>query len=182
MVAKENDGEDPAEGGNHDPRSPAPRVEAVNILLIGGNRLLQESVIQLLENTRFSVIKCFENLDHATVCLGRDPDGFDMLIFQLVDYNDAHFFERLAEVKRTEADLRIVLLAWPIKGLTFLTHYYEVGVDAYLESTTSQEGFRQPLDCVVSGERIFPTRLKESTVTAADRKDSEKSPAPSSLS
>ena len=91
MVAKENDGEDPAEGRNHDPRSPAPRVEAVNILLIGGNLLLQESVIQLLEDTRFSVIKCVENLDQATVCLGWDPDGFDMLIFQLVDYNDAIF-------------------------------------------------------------------------------------------
>jgi hypothetical protein len=63
-----------------------------------------------------------------------------------------HIFERLAEVKRTEADLRIVLLAWPTKELTFLTHSYEVGVDAYLESTTSQEGFRQSLDYVVSGE------------------------------
>jgi two-component system nitrate/nitrite response regulator NarL len=93
-----------------------------------------------------------------------------------------HIFERLAEVKRTEADLRIVLLAWPTKELTFLTHSYEVGVDAYLESTTSQEGFRQSLDYVVSGEWIFPTRLKESMVTAADRKDSENSPAPSSLS
>jgi hypothetical protein len=152
VVAKENDGEDPAEGRNHDPRSPAPRVEAVNILLIGGNLLLQESVIQLLEDTRFSVIKCVENLDQATVCLGWDPDGFDMLIFQLVDYNNAHLFERLAEVKRTEANLRIVLLAWPTKELTFLIHSYEVGIDAYLESTTSQEGFRQSLDYVVSGE------------------------------
>ena len=139
--------------------------------------MLQESVIQLLEDTRFSVIKCVENLDQATVCLVWDPDGFDMLIFQLVDYNNAHLFERLAEVKRTEADLRIVLLAWPTKELTFLAHSYEVGVDAYLESTTSQEGFRQSLDYVILGERIFPTRPKESTVTAADRKNS-KNPRP----
>lgn len=105
-----------------------------------------------------------------------------MLILQLVDYNDAQYFERLPEVRRTGADLRIVLLAWLIKELTFLTHTYEVGVDAYLESTTSQEGFRQSLDHMVTGERIFSTRLKEPTVTAADRKISEKSPVPSSLS
>jgi len=65
--------------------------------------------------------------------------------FQLVDYNDEHFFERLSEIKRTEAYLQIALLGLPIKELTFLTYSYEVGIDAYLESTTSQEGFRQSL-------------------------------------
>jgi len=65
--------------------------------------------------------------------------------FQLVDYNDEHFFERLAEVKRTKADLQIALLGLLIKELTFLTYSYEVDVDAYLKSSTSQEGFRQSL-------------------------------------
>ena len=181
-LAKETVGKITPKGRTLEPGSPAPRDETVNVLLIGGNRLLQESVMQLLDDTRFSVNKCVENLDQAANCLRREPDSFDMLILQLVDYNDAQFFERLASVKRSEPDLRIVLLAWPIKELTFLTHTYEIGIDAYLESTTSQEGFRQSLDHVVSGERIFPTRLKGATATPGRRTNTENSSAPSSLS
>ena len=178
----ETAGKNPSKAGNIDPRSPFLGNGAVNVLLIGGSRLLQESVIQLLEDSRFSVVKCVENLDQAMACLRQSPDSFHMLIFQLVDYNDARFFERFAEVKRTGADLRMVLLAWPIMKLTFLTHSYEIGIDAYLESTTSQEGFRQSLDLVVSGKRIFPSRLKVATPTSRDKTDTGKPSTLSSLS
>ena len=67
-----------------------------------------------------------------------------------------------------------------IKELGFLTHSYELGIDAYLESTTSQDGFRQSLDLVVSGERIFPSRIKDPTTVA--RADTDKASLPSSLS
>ena len=169
-----------------DPRFPALSNGAVNVLLIGGSRLLQEGVIQLLENSRFSVVKCVENLEQATACLDQSPDGFHMLIFQLVEYNDARFFERLAQLKRSKPDMRMVLLAWPIKDLTFLTHSYEIGIDAYLESTTSQAGLRQSLDLVVAGERVFPSRLTSATekefVRAWHKTDATQSSAPSSLS
>lgn len=155
----------PPKARNLNDKTRANSNEPVNILLIGGSRLLQESVIQLLEDSRFSVVKCVESLTQAIACLRQDPDRYNMLICQLLNYNDARFFERLAEVKRTEADLRMVLLAWPIKELNFLSHSYEIGIDAYVESTISQEVFRQSLDRVVSGERVFPARLKG----AADR-------------
>jgi len=127
---------------------------------------VQESVTQLLEDNRFSVLRCVENLNQATACLKQNRNSF-----QLVDYNDARFFERLAEIKRTETDVRMVLLSWPIKELTFLTHSYELGIDPYLESTTSQDGFRQSLDLVVSGERIFPARIKDPAAAARNRTD-----------
>ena len=172
----------PPKGGTIDPRSPALGDSTVNVLLIGGSRLLQESVSQLLEDSRFSITQCVEDLDQATVCLRQNPEKFDMLILQLVDRNDARFFERLAELKRSDVDLRMVLLAWPIKELTFLTHSYELGVDAYLESTTSQVGFRQSLDLMVSGERIFPSRLKEAAVAIRKRTKSENDPNSTALS
>jgi len=181
-LAKETVRRTPPKAGNTDPISPTLGEDAVNVLLIGGSRLLQESVIQLLEDSRFSVVECVENLDQAMSCLEQNPDRFNMLIFQLVDYNDALFFERLAAVKRSEADLRMVLLAWPIKEQVFLTHTYEIGIDAYLESTTSQEEFRQSLGRVVSGERIFPTRLMAAAETGQNKTDTKKSPFPSSLS
>lgn len=150
----------PAKAINLNAKTRAPGNGAVNVLLIGGSRLLQESVVQLLDDSRFCVADCVESLDQAIARLRQQPDNFDMLIFQLLNYNDARFFERLATVKRSEPDLRVVLLAWPIKELNFLSHSYEIGVDAYVESTISQEGFRQSLDRVVSGERVFPARLK----------------------
>jgi two-component system nitrate/nitrite response regulator NarL len=181
-LAKDAVGNIAPKAGNMEPRSPALSNEEVKVLLIGGNRLLQESVVQLLGGSRFSVEKCVDDLDQAIISLNQHPDKFHMLIFQLVDYNDAPFFERLAELKRTEVNLRIVLLAWPIKELNFLNHSYEIGVDAYLESTTSQEGFRQSLDQVVSGERIFPARFKDSAVSTRNRTDTEKHSVPSGLS
>jgi two-component system nitrate/nitrite response regulator NarL len=181
-LAKDAVGNVAPKAGSIDARSRALNNEAINVLLTGGNRLLQESVIQLLDDSRFSVEKCVENLDQAITSLKQDPGDFQMLIFQLVDYNDVHFFERLADVKRTEPDLRIVLLAWPIKELNFLSHSYEIGIDAYLESTTSQEGFRQSLDHVVSGQRIFPSRFKDAPVRIRKRADAEKPPVPSGLS
>jgi two-component system nitrate/nitrite response regulator NarL len=105
-----------------------------------------------------------------------------MLILQLSDRNDARFFERLAELKLAYIDMRMVLLAWPIKELTFLTHSYELGVDAYLESTTSQVGFRQSLDLVLSGERIFPARLKDAAVASRKRTKAENDPNSTALS
>ncbi len=181
-LAKETVGKVPPNEGNIDPRSPSLGNGAVKILLIGGSRLLQESVIRLLEDSRFSVVKCVENLEQAMACLRQSPGSFHMLIFQLVDHNDALLFERLAEVRRAEADARMVLLAWPIMDLIFLTQSHEIGIDAYLESTASQEGFRQSLDLVVSGERIFPPRLKDATATTREKTNTEKSSAPSSLS
>jgi two-component system nitrate/nitrite response regulator NarL len=154
----------------------------VNILLIGGSKLLQESVIQLLDDSRFSVAECVENLDLGMACLRKNPGKYQMLVFQLIDHNDARFFERLAEIKRTDADLQMVLLAWPIKELTFLTHSYELGVDAYLESTTSQVGFRQSLNLVASGERVFPSRLKEAAATGRRNMDARKSANSTALS
>lgn len=184
-LAKETVGKVPPKGGTIDPSSSAlespPDEDAVNVLLIGGTRLLQESVVHLLDDSRFSVARCVENLDRAAECLREYPDGFHMLIFQLVDFNDALFFERLAEIRRTLPKLRIVLLAWPIKDLTFLSHSYDVGIDGYLESTTSQEGFRESLDNVVSGKRIFPSRLKEAA-QAARQPNRDRSAAASALS
>ena len=179
---KETVGKAPPKAANIDSSSPTLGDSTVNILLIGGSKLLQESVTQLLEDSRFSVLKCVENLDQATACLKQNPNSFQMMIFQLVDHNDARFFERLAEIKRTESDVRMVLLSWPIKELAFLTHSYELGVDAYLESTTSQDGFRQSLDLVVSGERIFPSRIKDPTAMARSRADTDRGSLPSSLS
>lgn len=154
----------------------------VNVLLIGGSRLLQEGVVQLLEDSRFSVVQCVQNLDQATACLRQYPGSFEMLIFQLMDYNDARFFERLAEIRRSEPDLRLVLLSWPIKEISFLTHSYEIGVDAYLESSTSQEGFREALNLVASGERVFPPRFKDTAATAGAEEIVEPTFAQSGLS
>lgn len=179
---KETVGKTPPKAGAINPVSPALGDNVVNILLIGGSRLLQESVMQLLEDSQFSVVKCVEDLDQAADCLRKNPDSFQMLIFQLMDHNDARFFERLAEIKRTEAELRMVLLAWPIKDVTFLTHSYELGIDAYLESTTSQVGFRQSLDLVISGERIFPSRLKDAIKRPQERNGSDRNSTSSSLS
>ena len=179
---KETVGKIPPKSGAISPVSPALGNNVVNILLIGGSRLLQESVMQLLEDSQFAVVKCVEDLDQAADCLRKNPDSFQMLIFQLMDHNDARFFERLADIKRGETDLRMVLLAWPIKDVTFLTHSYELGIDAYLESTTSQVGFRQSLDLVMSGERIFPSRLKDAIKRPQDRNGSDRSSSPSSSS
>jgi len=180
---KETVGKTPPKAVSIDPESPALGDSAVNILLIGGSRLLQESVIQLLDDSRFSVVKCVDDLDQAAACLNRNPGSFHLLVFQVLDHSDARFFDRLAEIKGIETDLRIVLLAWPIKARTFLTHSYEIGVDAYLESTTSQVGFRQSLDLVVSGERIFPSRLNEDKAAATQNKaDAKKSATSSTLS
>ena len=182
LATKETAGNIRPKTNNSDPGSPSLSDGAVNVLLIGGGRLLQESIIQLLDVSRFSVVNCVENLDQAMACLKQSPDRFQMLIFQLVENNDARFFERLAELKSIQTDLRMILLAWPIKDLNFLMHSYEIGIDAYLESTTSQVGFRQSLDLVVSGERIFPSRLKAAPETTRDKSPSNKSSAPSCLS
>lgn len=144
----------------------------INILLAGGSRLLQEGVIQLLEHSQFSVVTCVEKLDHAIRRVSEQPGTFQMLIVQLEDMNDAQFFEQLAQAKRTSGNLRIVLLAWPTKALSFLAQSFQSGVDAYLESNTSQEGFRQSLGLVAAGEKIFPERLtpdiRNSGLTAAN--------------
>lgn len=131
----------------------------VNILLVGGSRLLQEGVIQLLDNSQFSVVTCVEKLDEAIRRVSGQPGTFHMMIVQLEDMNDAQFFEQLAQAKRAAENLRIVLLAWPTKALSFLAQSFQTGVDAYLESNTSQEGFRQSLGLIAAGERIFPERL-----------------------
>jgi len=181
-LAKETAEKIPSKGGAIEAGSTGLKGSAVNVLLIGGSRLLQESVVQLLDDSRFSVVKCVETLDQATTCLRQSPDRYQMLIFQLVEYNDARFFERLAEIRRAQADMRLVLLAWPIKELTFLTHSFDIGVDAYLESTTSQEGLRQSLDMVVSGERIFPARLKDTAMEPGYGTETAQTGLPSNLS
>lgn len=131
----------------------------INILLAGGSRLLQEGVIQLLEHSQFSVVTCVDRLDDAIRRVTEQPGTFQMMIVQLEDMNDARFFEQLAQAKRNAGNLRIVLLAWPTKALSFLAQSFQSGIDAYLESNTSQEGFRQSLGLVAAGERIFPERL-----------------------
>lgn len=131
----------------------------INILLAGGSRLLQEGVIQLLDNSQFSVVTCVEKLDQAIQRISEQPGTFQMMIVQLEEMNDAQFFEQLAQAKRVASNLRIVLLSWPTKALSFVAQSFQTGVDAYLESNTSQEGFRQSLGLVAAGERIFPDRL-----------------------
>ena len=116
---KETVGKAPPKAANIESGSPRLGDSTVNILLIGGSRLLQESVTHLLEDTRFSVLKCVENLDQATACLSQNPNSFQMMIFQLVDHNDARFFERLAEIKRTQTNVRTVLLSWPSRNSAF---------------------------------------------------------------
>ena len=165
-----------------------PGAAKVNILLAGGSRLLQEGVIQLLEHSQFSVVTCVEKLDDAIKRVREQPGTFQMMIVQLEDMNDAQFFDKLAQAKRNAGTLRIVILAWPTKALSFLAQSFQTGIDAYLESNTSQEGFRQSLGLVAAGERIFPERLtpdiRSSGVVAAndDAVQSRQSPLFSNLS
>jgi two-component system, NarL family, nitrate/nitrite response regulator NarL len=163
----------------------------INILLAGGSRLLQEGVIQLLDNSQFSVVTCVDKLEHAIQRISQKPGTFQMMIVQLEDMNDAQFFEQLAQAKRVSGNLRIVLLSWPTKALSFLAQSFQSGIDAYLESNTSQEGFRQSLGLVAAGERVFPDRLtpdiRSGGVAAANEDaaiaaDSRQSPLFSNLS
>ena len=113
-----------------------PGAAKVNILLAGGSRLLQEGVIQLLEHSQFSVVTCVEKLDDAIKRVREQPGTFQMMIVQLEDMNDAQFFDKLAQAKRNAGTLRIVILAWPTKALSFLAQSFQTGIDAYLESNT----------------------------------------------
>jgi two-component system nitrate/nitrite response regulator NarL len=160
-------------------------------MLVGGSRLLQEGVIQLLDSSQFSVVTCVEKLDQAVQRVSERPGAFQMMIVQLEEMNDAQFFEQLAQVKRSGGNVRIVLLSWPTKALSFVAQSFQTGVDAYLESNTSQEGFRQSLGLIAAGERIFPDRLtseiRRGGLSAADEDaaisaDSRQSPLFSSLS
>jgi two-component system nitrate/nitrite response regulator NarL len=133
--------------------------DQVTILLIGGSRLLQDGVIQLLDDSRFAVKGCVTSLDQAARQLMEQPDTFDMLIVQLVDTGEARFFERLSQLKQVAGERPVVLLAWPVMELTFVAGSLETGVDGYLESNMSQEGLQQALDLLAGGKKLFPPRM-----------------------
>lgn len=140
-------------------RARAGNEDLIKVLLIGGSQLLQDSVSHLLDESRFAVRKCVPGVDQAVQTLDEQPGFFSLLIVQLFGNSEVSFFESLAHLKRRAGDIPIVLLAWPVKDLSFLSNSFEAGVDAYLESNISQDGFRKSLDLVVSGEQIFPSRM-----------------------
>lgn len=129
------------------------------VLLVGGSRLLQEGVAQLLEDSQFFVRSCVTSLDQAARQLKDQPDAFDMLIVQLVDSCEARFFERVSQLKQVAGKRPVVLLAWPVMEASFVAGSFETGVDGYLESSMSQEGLRQALDQVADGKKLFPPRM-----------------------
>lgn len=131
-----------------------------NVLLVGGSRLLQESVTQLLKDTPYCVRRFVPNMDQAIRALRKNSSDFRMLIIQLVDVNEAQFFSNLSQLKALAGECPVVLLAWPQKGLNFLAESFEIGIDGYFESDLSWEKFKQGLDLVRGGQRIFPPRLK----------------------
>lgn len=131
----------------------------IRILLVGGSRLLQESVVHLLDDTKFTVQKCVAGVEHAIPALNEQPGLYDLILVQLFGNSEVRFFDGIAQLKVAAGDRRLVLLAWPVKDLAFLSSSFEAGVDAYLESSMSQEGFRQSLDLVICGEQIFPSRM-----------------------
>ena len=144
----------------HDEQAVERSTRQVNILLIGGSRLLQESVVHLLDDSKFSVERCVTSIDHAIQAIRERPDLYDLLIVQLFGNSEVGFFENLALLKSIAGDRRVALLAWPMKDRSFLNSSFESGIDAYLESSLSQEGLRQSLDNVIAGNRVFPSRLQ----------------------
>jgi len=132
----------------------------IRVLLAGGSRLLQESVVHLLGGTRFSVEECVTDINGAIRVIQDADDAFDLLIVQLLGFSDVRFFDRLVALRQRARHCQIVLLAWPEKDISFLAGCDEAGADAYLESSLSQEGLRQSLDSVVAGKRVFPSRLQ----------------------
>ena len=130
----------------------------LHVLLAGGNRLLQESIVRLLDGSGFSVVDSVDHIEGAIRRLAERPGAFDLLIVQLLGFSDVGFFDRLAQLKRLAGHSRIVLLAWPEKDLSFLSSSFDAGIDAYLEGSLSREGFRDSLDrvaaeCGVSGSK-----------------------------
>lgn len=134
--------------------------DQATILLIGGSRLLQEAVSQLLDDSRFIVESCAASLEQAARQLGEQRGRFDLLIVQLIDTGEALFFERLSRLKQIAGERPVVLLAWPVMEPYFVSGSLETGVDGYLESSMSQEGLQQALDLVIGGKKVFPPRMQ----------------------
>lgn len=140
------------------PELPKP-PRRVRCLLAGGSRLLQEGIIQLLDDTRFDVQDCVDDLEQAIRLLSEAGDRFDLVIAQLIGNADRDPLERLREIKALAGDRRLVVLAWRGNSPTFLVRAFETGADGYLETDMSPEGFRQSLGLVMVGEKVFPTRM-----------------------
>jgi two-component system nitrate/nitrite response regulator NarL len=158
-------------------------TSALNVLLVGGGRLLQEGTIQLLRGSRFSVCRCVPDIHTALRTLRDNTISFGLVLVQFANVSDAGFVESLSRLRDGAKECPLVLLAWAEMDPTFIASAVEAGIDGYLESNLSQESLKRALDRAVSGERVLPARIEERPArgdgAAPDRNEKQASTASS---
>jgi two-component system nitrate/nitrite response regulator NarL len=131
-------------------------VNAINVLLIGTNRLFRQGLRRLLDPEQFLVAGEARDLAAADDMIRNGPAP-DLVVADLNGCYDDDL-NRLRQLRASYGELRVVVLANEL-SLTDMARLLNAGADGYLVNELSAEAFSLSLLLVMKGERVLPSTL-----------------------
>ena len=139
-------------------------ASAINVVLVGTNKLFRQGLRRLLDPAQFVVAEEARDLaavDHL-IREGLEPD---LVVADLHGCNDTDL-EHLHCLRAAHEALRVVVLANEL-CLSDMARLLSAGADGYLVNELSAEAFSLSLLLVMNGEKVLPSPL--ASVLASDR-------------
>jgi two-component system, NarL family, nitrate/nitrite response regulator NarL len=137
---------------------------AVNVVLVGTNRLFRQGLHRLLDPEQFVVAGEARDLD-ALDDLLRDGLAADLVVADLHGGLDANF-DCLRRLRASYDELRVVVLSNEL-CVADMARLLNAGADGYLVNELSAEALSLSLLLVMQGEKVLPSTL--AGVLANDR-------------
>lgn len=139
-------------------------MEHVDIFLVDANRLFREGLKQLLDRSEFTVVGEAETIEEGLQAIAAGISPQVVLVELDVAEEQMAALRRLREIR---PDVKLVILANSTEDVHHLARCFEAGSDAYLLKTISPDALQQSVRLVLSGEKVFPTRLAAVLVRTA---------------
>ena len=131
-------------------------ISAVDVVLVGPNRLFRQGLHSLLDPEQFAVAGEARDLAALDVLL-RDGLMPDLVVADLHDCQDEDF-DILRRLRASHGELRVVVLANRL-CLADMTRLLDAGVDGYLVNELSADALSLSLLLVMKGEKVLPSTL-----------------------